>query len=1103
MSQSGKRRETQRSQRADSNLSSAFEGFSRSLDKHSQALDRFMDDFERTTSRMTKDFQEATGRSSGSGHDRGAESALEDIHHTLDRSEKATEKGLSTLQKTGQSIETIIKNIGSLVVNEIRSAYSSAKDTYKSHLSSITAQMQWSNDRYAEMWNELSAYFQGAGLNNQFSGKDFVESLETFLSEGLRGETAEELAFHSMISNKLVPAISTNTIAYRRMSKVFGEEFNKNTTAFAKYTESILGAEGFSEGRFDAMMDTLHAQILYASGGDSERAKQAENNLTAVLSWMEKNNLDAQAFIDDLYSAATGQIGSASTMQFLWGAGTPEDVIQNMMSSEGISQLLENYVRAYSRNSDNVNALVALTNGLEGNINQSYLASAYVRQGGGVDNISEDLLDFINGYDEGAVYDDLMVDLKKGFYQTADDALTKQEENMMTWSATATSGLARFDEALDAVTSTLWSLAQIWIFSKAAKGAKGLLGGGAAGGASGAAGAAGGSGLLNFIAGPGALIAGGALMIGDGISTGVENQNVGAGLLAAVTGDSNIGLTEDQMLSKAKNTVNSGWVDGGTGIDWMKVGSNALKGTAIGAGVGTAAAGWAAGIGTAIGAGVGAITGAVASIIDQAIESAKYNKLVKASGELEKSLTALKEAQLNFTTIVAKGSESLSELNNWEDKSSDQRESAFKDLKSRFPDLLSGIEDQTGLTKDYIEVLDLQIKKEMAKAAQDLLQSTSGVNLTDTVNAQKAVFGTNPFNETNWLGQENQYIPEGAEDALNMIYEDYQKFLRGESSEHPDINQIVGKAGAKLGNSKEIYDYLDRKGYLYTWEAWDESGNNKVKMYDLDGEALGTYFGGPERPLYRDHMESDKAYLESTIKAEEQWWRDNYLNIQNTLDGYLDTLHETYSSIVSSYKMYANEDGTLPENFSTHYTTSGVWNQMNSAMDTFEKNFNEVKKFAEEYTGEGDLYDLSGYFRDRVNLQFREGQSIWPKINNRSFPSYKVGLNTVPYDDYLANLHAGEMVLTAENAEKLRSISSHGSGLSGLLSTIESLSRATVRASTVSSESLNINPVVDAIGHQTESIVSVLNSILEVVSRSSRPGLYSSVPKSVIAFEGL
>lgn len=1089
MAKSGRRKTSNRSSsgQTDSSLSSSFERFSVSLDRHSEALNSFSKQFKDTMDKFSVEFDR-----SSSGRD--SESALMDISRSLDRSSKASEKGLSTLQKTGQSIETILVNVGSLIVGEIRNATNNVSTAYKSHLSSITSQLQMTNKEYSRMFNEASEYFRESGLNKQFSPVDYAEALESVLSTGLRGDNARQLAYQNLISNKLVPAISTNTVAYRRMSKVFGEEFNKNTVAFAKYTESIIGSsEGISEGRFDSMRDTLESQIMYAAGGNSELANKVMNQLTATLSWMEANNLDANAFINDLYSASTGQIGDASIMQAVWGAFTPEDVIDSLLSDSGVAKLTEKYLKAYSYGADNPNALVAYTNALGGDVNQAFRVGAYVKSGGNIESIEESIKELLDGYDQNSQYEKFISILQDGGYQTADDALTKQEENLMTGVATVTSSIARFDEALNAVTSTLWSLANIWLLGTA-RGSGGQggsllgslrgLGRGSGSRSLGELSSLDGATLPQIITGSstatasglvigaGGILAGTAMALTDALDSGSAAAEDGKGSGDAVLQGIRGAFTGASYMSeKEQSDALAGALSGKKReFDWGEMGSNALKGGLVGAGTGTAVGGWAAGIGTAVGAVIGVAAGALTNAVDQWIENGKYNDLADAANNMSDAFNSLSSAQDSYARTLKKGQESQQAIDlikqrmtkdgiKLDDLSQDQQialNEAFAQLQEQFPAQIGNLTSINDLEPRYIEVLQGKIAKEKELAAVELIGAGSeSLGSMDDVIKKFNDIAEDEIKSEAALGFVNSVIKTGGENGeqwtSEMIENELEAQIKknyGVSSEDGEVYSDYRKALIEELNSGESGEIIKFK----------YNGNGELVQLVLAGQSGGGFTVGDNISQFA----SD--YSESETK------RGEAINLLQTLNS---DLYEAWQAIlrIAESNPALDENGNIIEG--EYAFTEDTKLQLKDLINQFNTKVKSVDDEAKKY-------NLS-YYSPSKDL-FTDLESIYKSVGVT--PGFKVGLNTVPYDDYLARLHKGEMVLTAENADKIRDIASRGSGLSRTLSQLQGLVRATAIGS---AQTQSFDVVVTAIQSQTDAIVGALNSIYELLVQNVAP----------------
>lgn len=1092
MSRDGKKREVRRSQQADSNLSSAFEGFSRSLDNHSVTLNKFINEFDKTVSQMTRDVESAIGRNSNSSsHDRGAEEALTDISQSLSRSGKVTKDGLTVLQKTGKSIETVLMNVGALIVSEIKTAYNTVSNSYQSHLSSITAQMRMSNKEYTQMYNEYSKRFIEEGLNKQFSPVDYAEALENAISSGLRGDEAKDAAYQNLITNKILPSLNTTSRGFVRLNKILGTDVSENILSIAKYAEASF-EQGLDEGSINNIIETLYKEILMVSDTEAEASSKLEDIIAGYTATVDKYGYDAAEELLSLYKdAMTTPIlaGSSPVTQALeeYNVGTSSQFMK-FIDEHGFDKFVDE-MRSWSYESTNGGDLT--TAGIlqqEGLGVSTELIKSFIvgdKFGSSDKSITEVVEEEMRGYNPEETYSRIEEAFKDGWTQTADAALTKQEENLLTPIASATSSIARFDEALSTATNTLKSLASIWLFTETGKSAKSLLGSLGSSGSSGL-----GKDLMSLdgaswaqvltksgvatpagvLVGGGSLIAGGAMAIYDGISTGIENQNVGAGLLSTITGDSNIGLTEEEKLSKAEETVQNGWVGRNTGIDWKKVGSNTLKGTAIGAGVGTAAGGWALGAGTAIGAGVGAVLGATASIIDQAAESANFNKLAKSSSELADSYEKLKEFQSGYQKVLQDEEdlqESLNILAEGSTASEEEKLYHFNKLKEQFPVELANATIEQGLQESHIELLRSQISLE--KELEALKASEAGLEAQKEFDEQVSSFDK-------LFGEKN--IGKSGYDFLKKVQE---------------TAKDKGLLSGNLGNVSDLVETYAKEARMSEEEfanVLNQAVNGEV-IVNKDGE---WFTAGSTKLTWGDNIEQALSSYDSSgiLKGEDVTAYQKAMKEQ--IDSVYRNILESYNSLLTVMD-FKDENGNLT-------MSEQLLSSKRSEYDAFP----EMVETYNRLLSQSGLYNSDSLDKVMLTSSSPQIKSIKEiaELLGKDAPSFKVGLSTVPYDDYLANLHKGEMVLTAENAEKMRDISSHGSGLTGLLSTIEGLSRARL-VTNESSDSLSSNKaVVEAIGAQTESIVGVLNSIYDLIARSvSSTKPKSVIPRSTVTFEGI
>lgn len=1092
-----------------SDLSSQFERFSKSLDDHSKALNDFINQFDKTTKSYNK--------GNTKDRDRTMEEGFSDISRSLDRSSVAQEKSLTTYQKVGKSIEVVIKNVGNMIKKELVTAYNGVKSSYTNHLSSITAQLNITNDQYRKLYNESSSYFKDQGLSKQFSPVDFAEALEGVLDTGLRGDLAKTTAYQNLMINKLLPAVSVNTASMRRMTKTVGKGFSDNLLAFSKYTESALGAEGISEGKLNSMLDTLETNILYSSRGSSEQANASINALEASISYLEKAGLDSSKFVDMMYSATTGQIGDSPVGQAILGMFSQGDIDKLMTDPKKIAQITEDYMKFLASSGHDANLLQAKNAALGLDQDEAKRAVIFQDYGGDLNSISNDISELLEGYNKDSILNRYKTQMKDGQYQSADDALTKREENFVTGIATATSTIARFDEVLSTVISTLGSLAEIWLLNKAVSGAsggkglfntvKGFFGKGA--GTAGTAGKVAGSsgGKIASAAGkalPAASLAAGIIWTtADAISAGKNASDKGMSGLDVAGASARGALTGQKTMSESEkvSAFEAALYGEKRSMDWGAVAKNAGKGGLIGAGAGGLSGNP---IVAAIGGAIGIVAGGLSSAIDQAVTNYNYNKLADSVNELNSSLSAASESLSNYESVVKESIETTKNLNQWDELSEDQQETLFKQLRSKYPSVLGSLSDQSEMTDKYVKLLkDLISQEEIrsrseAKSAADKAKEDADVVLEnldkvagDTVTLQQA------------------QITEALTDFMNR-YEDRGKI----TSEIFD--EELSKIASDYGLSKdEVLGFAEKSGLV---RSYDVNGNRVSALMgaensfdkDIFASGFNVRVQGHVTNSYKTREEAEKAakrsggsvepYYDSTLTEAQfngfsHFTKGNFDNVssQTNLEFFnSDDNQRSYAAIFEAFQdsVYPTIDNyaslllTQIERVNSELTDGTVLGEGTSTVSDLSKEDQDrlsgdiaiLKSYGETLSetikGYGDqakIYQIDGEFRD-----YTKKYEDLLKVVNLTYPSFKVGLGTVPYDDYIANLHRGEMVLTAQQAQDYRD------------------------SSNVSAE------VVGKIASQTESIVEILGNIFSLLSQTTRVRpVASTIPSSVVSFQGV
>lgn len=1103
---------SQRSDNESQDLSSSFDQISRNLDvaakqlgkntgslksqgfhldKNTAALLKVAESFSKSVGNFVKT-SEGSRKANATVADqtkKSQQAMVEDMEEVFYNNDKKTKGNLSTFQKISSGLIGSLKVVGSRFAKEFTGALDRQMAAYKESFTDITVRMQMDREDYSKMFREITSDIVSDGLKKQFSTVDFTKSLESALSNGLRGDEAKRQAYQNMITNKLVPAISTNTVAYRKMSKTFGEAFDENTRAVAKYTEALYGGEGLEEGKLNNLIDSVETTFRWAVSQGQMTSEQAQKSIAGLqmsFSALENAGVNTDEFTSMINSALKGDNTAITKMMHYAGISDPSDMLSKL-ANDSVG-FVNSIVQAYNKQGAGLSTLNQTAGSLEGNLQTSQEVTAAFKYN---PNLITDVYKDLNNFDYSAENTKYLKKLADGQYQTKDAQQDKLQENTVAGLATITSEIPRFHEIATDIKGILALVTKIALtpnsgislkdlasgesLSEMTSGSKDVLnlgklgstgnatvsGTGLAGklasygynhGASaGATGASAlGQGLLSIAAGPVALAAGLGLMTYHGISTGINNGNAGAGLLASVTGDSNIGLTESQKLDKANSDLSKGWVSG-SGIDWKKVAKNTGTGALVGAGVGTIAGGWAAGAGTAIGAGVGAVTGAVASIVDQAVESAKYNKLAKASEQFSKSLEKSQDAVSEFGSVAKKSQESLSNLDILTGKTAateSQKLSALESLKSEYPALLHNVKDLSDWDSKYVETVKKKVEQENNLAASKALDAVQ-----ETLeSAKKEIESTSGLSKNFW----------GTSQAIGSTMKEFGDEVKNVSTKE-EFDKVVSKYAAKYGTSNEEFLKIaeDQIGLKYGTDSaktvhgvyvpekfWHSTTD--TSKYDSSGVRNGydtTELANQAQSRYTSIF-STLSQLETMYNG---WSESGELKIPQVSQKPLSGRIEDFVEVVKAYNVLANQLNYDP-------------------LKSDDSSFSFVKEMA---------------------------QYVGAPFN------FKVGAYNIPRDNVLANLHQGEMVLTSENAKKLRNLGS--GGVSGLLDQLTAVSEAKVAPQSSNITSDVSTAIVTAIKSQTETLVSAISTVISVINNTSKGRFVttSETNSRLINFEGV
>lgn len=1104
-----------------------------SLDRNTQALLEMARQFQRSVS----DFSDASDRLSEDSANNtrqtrnDAEHNLRDMQNMFARSNRSLERTMTLGQKISSSFIGTFEIVGKRLFNEFTSAASRVSQKYKEQFSNITVRMQWSQSDYSEMFNSMSARFQSEGLNKSFSPVDYADALSDALAIGLRGDEAQRQAYNNLITNKLIPSITTNTTAYRKMSKTFSDSFDQNILAVSKYTEALYGAEFQEEGKANALLEQVQASLRYsvASGQLSdEEAMKSLSEMSLVLSKMESEGINTDEFMSMISAGLNGAVDSLSDFQREALGFVDAGQFQKKFLSDPMS-VLEQVFEAY-RIKGSVATSRQELNILGGDpttqLEVSSVIERYRKEDRNFfDEAEEELLKF----NSSAEFEKSMKKLQGGHGSTADDIVNKIEENTMTSLGVLESEIPRFEALASDVKAILSLLATNLIFTGLSKGGTGsgtnlltrlpssLSGAGAAGSpfaagvghgmhsffspATRAANAANGLGSAGATVGTTAAgivgIAAGTVMGGidayenittaqnEGLSTG---ETIGHGVRGFFTGGTL--MTQEERSSAIDNALQGA----GREFDWGEMFANVGKGAAIGSGAGTLAGSAAGGVGAIpgalIGGAIGGIAGALTNAIDQWVENAKYNTLADATKKFSDSLSKTSQSIDNYQNAIKrteKVQDSLRIVTGETSASEERKKAVYEQLQEMYPTLLGNTEEYSELSARQIELLKEQVEREERlagiEAANSLDETVKSAN--EALTASEAIL---PGQSQGRMTEDTLNLLNSLDGLESSIEKQISDMVRGglqkdqvESKRQElmkefiqgDFQYLLGAGAQSMNMSLEDYqNYLNSAvgdaGFL------GMGGTSLVSFQNTaDGGfyTLNTTKGSSGESGFSTSISNFKNRFDTNTGAYKNFTDDQLKDQSNLLIASRNAVEELLYQADRFARTELDEEGNLKITPDESLRIS--------RKSTIEKIVEAVKKYNEHdlrINGGGSPYKSSDPVFDTVR-QLAEAYGVGNLLQ------FKVGAYNIPRDDTFALLHQGEMVLTAANANKLRNLGSGGiSGfLDGLTAMKSDIAYAKVSGSMKEFPSNSTATVTAALQSQTDAIVGVLNTILTAI----------------------
>lgn len=409
-----------------------------------------------------------------------------------------------------------------------------------------------------------------------------------------------------------------------------------------------------------------------------------------------------------------------------------------------------------------------------------------------------------------------------------------------------------------------------------------------------------------------------------------------------------------------------------------------LKGGLVGLAEGTGDKEFARGMGMALGGALGGPVGAAiggtlsAELVPKAQRSFEklitsgiadpaadaYKEMKEAGDNLKESATQLSDSAQQQLKNLEQEKAQLEESSALEKKDwIKEHEEDFKSMGIDTKDLLSDLSSSDAINKAYSQLSEQYYKKAESNATQMLSAADLGSSIANVVGSRSTLKGA----ESEFLGY--------TEDRLN------EALKSGEISEE-QFNYNLQSIRERQG--KTFLAGLSSEGATSSFVNYIES-IAKDKKISLD-EAVKEY--GKTINADEDTINYMKAGLDTIYNR-----RDRY-----------DKINTQFQKMYKEALEKANSDDPV------------------AIEDAFEKLGTRSVKIEDSPFTSIDVSDLQQAIVDKDGTLWRDSPDKMPSLttNNGTYAGYKIGLDYVPYDNYLALLHRGETVLNANEAQEYR-----------------------------------------------------------------------------------